>query len=189
MDASWAEWGSWSSCSRTCGGGVRKNLPSHSQRKEYKYLFQRQSRSRRCNRAEHGGSTAVCTNTQTTSRDCNTNGCREFLNFLQRSFPQLQLCFASLEISTLAIILILVRKLFWRQKTYHISSNQWPVKRPTNPILSERVRVLWIIFCVLQIKIIFNKYFNLQQLTRLGIAGAPGGVAVRAVIGQETVMG
>ena len=41
-------------------------------------LCQRQSRSRACNVAQCGGSTSVCTSTQTTSRFCNTKICREY---------------------------------------------------------------------------------------------------------------
>ena len=36
-----------------------------------------QSRSRDCNEAEHGGSTAICTTAATESQACNTNGCRK----------------------------------------------------------------------------------------------------------------
>ena len=41
-------------------------------------LCQRQSRSRACNVAQCGGSTSVCTSTQTKSRFCNTQICREY---------------------------------------------------------------------------------------------------------------
>ena len=38
-------------------------------------VLQTQSRSRDCNTAQNGGSTSICTSTQTISRSCNTNGC------------------------------------------------------------------------------------------------------------------
>ena len=40
--------------------------------------FQRRYKSRGCNVAECGGSTSVCTSTQTTSESCNTGCCRKF---------------------------------------------------------------------------------------------------------------
>merc|ERR1712013_717371 len=56
LDASWASWGSWGRCSKTCDGGVQK-------------------RSRDCKIAQYGGSSAICTTAQTSSRSCNTNPC------------------------------------------------------------------------------------------------------------------
>ena len=41
--------------------------------------IQTQSRSRDCNTAQYGGSPAICTIAETTSRSCNTNTCRKFL--------------------------------------------------------------------------------------------------------------
>ena len=41
------------------------------------YSTQTQDRSRACNVAQHGGSTAICTSADTGSQSCNTNGCRK----------------------------------------------------------------------------------------------------------------
>ena len=41
-------------------------------------LSQTQSRSRDCNVAQNGGSTAVCTSSETATRSCSTNACRKF---------------------------------------------------------------------------------------------------------------
>ena len=41
------------------------------------YFTQTQDRSRACNLAQNGGSTAICTSAETESQSCNTNGCRE----------------------------------------------------------------------------------------------------------------
>ena len=41
------------------------------------YFTQTQDRSRDCNVAQHGGSTAICTSADTESQSCNTNGCRK----------------------------------------------------------------------------------------------------------------
>ena len=44
---------------------------------------QRQSRTRRCNVVQHGGSTSICTSTGSQSRGCNTQRCRmHFYNLL-----------------------------------------------------------------------------------------------------------
>ena len=45
-------------------------------------LHQTQSRSRDCNVAQNGGSTAVCTSSETATRSCNNNACRKFFFLL-----------------------------------------------------------------------------------------------------------
>ena len=47
-------------------------------------IIQTQSRTRGCRTALNGGSTSVCTSTESATRSCNTNGCREFHPYLTK---------------------------------------------------------------------------------------------------------
>ena len=44
------------------------------------YFTQTQDRSRACNVAQNGGSTAICTSADTESQSCSTNGCRKSIH-------------------------------------------------------------------------------------------------------------
>ena len=86
IPARWAEWQRWSSCSKTCGPGVRdrygelllmlqallfKNIQKKSNLKFYS--SQVQSRTRQCNIAQYGGDTSICTAPQTEEKQCTVN--------------------------------------------------------------------------------------------------------------------
>merc|ERR1712037_231132 len=61
IDSSWSSWGPWGSCSKTCVG---LDLGEGTK-----------SRSRSCNVAKHGGSTATCTTAETETQPCNSQRC------------------------------------------------------------------------------------------------------------------
>ena len=48
-------------------------------------IIQTQSRTKGCRTALNGGSTSVCTSTESATRSCNTNGCREFYPYNNQS--------------------------------------------------------------------------------------------------------
>ena len=63
VDGSWTSWGSWASCSETCGGGV-------------------QSRTRSCSNPapQYGG--ANCVGMSSSTQRCNTQNCPSKLSFI-----------------------------------------------------------------------------------------------------------
>merc|ERR1719237_293074 len=61
IDSSWSSWGPWGSCSKTCVG--------------LDLVEGTKSRSRSCNVAQHGGSTATCTTAETETQPCNSQRC------------------------------------------------------------------------------------------------------------------
>ena len=56
VNGAWADWGSWGSCSQTCGGGT-------------------QSRTRTCTNPAPVGSGSSCSGDSTSSQSCNTQNC------------------------------------------------------------------------------------------------------------------
>ena len=99
VDAAWASWGTWSDCSKSCDGGVTKAVLSSSchvsatpsllkiimaqldtmtRKVVVTKCLQTRRRTRPCNTAVHGGSTAICTTTGAENQECNTNRCGQF---------------------------------------------------------------------------------------------------------------
>ena len=61
----------------TEGWDLSTKLQTHFLNVFLMFDVQTQNRSRDCNEAQHGGSTAVCTIAETESQACNTQGCRK----------------------------------------------------------------------------------------------------------------
>ena len=84
VDAFWTQWGSWSTCSTSCGEGVRNDLlPLISIGHLWCYAtwiqlwnLQVQSRSRDCNPAQNGGDTSSCKSSGRSQRHCHMNPCK-----------------------------------------------------------------------------------------------------------------
>ena len=56
VDGQWSDWGAWSACTKTCGGG-------------------QQTRTRQCNNPAPSGGGSDCTGDSQQTQDCNTDAC------------------------------------------------------------------------------------------------------------------